>query len=236
MMLPKAIFFDLDDTIVSYSASTEPTWRSVCKEYAVHDARLTPEGLFFQIRTTADWYWKDEKRHKKGRLDLHGARRSILERAFHALGLDDAILAHRIADAFSDQREQAVTLFNGAVETLEYLKQQNVAMALITNGAEDKQGRKIERFGLRGFFNPILIEGRVGFGKPEEAVYVCALEALGLKPGQAWFVGDNLEWDVAAPQRLGIYGIWNDYNRDGLPADAAIIPDRIIHSITELVE
>jgi hypothetical protein len=49
-------------------------------------------------------------------------------------------------------------------------------------------------------------------------------------------VGDNLEWDVAAPQRLGIYGIWNDYLNKGLPPTTNIHPDRIINSISELTK
>ena len=30
-------------------------------------------------------------------------------------------------------------------------------------------------------------------------------------------VGDNLEWDVAAPQRLGMSGVWIDARGRGLP-------------------
>jgi putative hydrolase of the HAD superfamily len=48
-------------------------------------------------------------------------------------------------------------------------------------------------------------------------------------------VGDNLEWEVAGPQRLGILGIWHDHLGDGLPADALARPDRIIRSLAELL-
>ena len=48
-------------------------------------------------------------------------------------------------------------------------------------------------------------------------------------------IGDNLEWEVVAPQRLGIYAIWIDVHGDGLPADSTIKPDRIIRSLTELL-
>jgi putative hydrolase of the HAD superfamily len=48
-------------------------------------------------------------------------------------------------------------------------------------------------------------------------------------------VGDNLEWEVVAPQRLGIYAIWMDVHGEGLPAGSTIKPDRIIRSLTELV-
>jgi putative hydrolase of the HAD superfamily len=48
-------------------------------------------------------------------------------------------------------------------------------------------------------------------------------------------VGDNLEWDVAAPQRLGIAGIWLDVAGAGLPPASLVHPDRIIRSLTELL-
>lgn len=48
-------------------------------------------------------------------------------------------------------------------------------------------------------------------------------------------VGDNLEWEVAAPQRLGIYSIWHDHLGEGVPAGSPIRPDRIVRSIAELI-
>jgi putative hydrolase of the HAD superfamily len=48
-------------------------------------------------------------------------------------------------------------------------------------------------------------------------------------------IGDNLEWEVEAPQRLGIYSVWMDVHGDGLPAESPITPDRIIRSLSELL-
>jgi putative hydrolase of the HAD superfamily len=48
-------------------------------------------------------------------------------------------------------------------------------------------------------------------------------------------VGDNLEWEVVAPQRLGIYAIWYDGYGIGLPPGSPIRPDRIIRSLPELL-
>jgi putative hydrolase of the HAD superfamily len=53
-------------------------------------------------------------------------------------------------------------------------------------------------------------------------------------PEQAWFVGDNLEWDVAAPQNLGMCAVWIDTARAGLPSGTTVRPDRIIHALGEL--
>jgi putative hydrolase of the HAD superfamily len=48
-------------------------------------------------------------------------------------------------------------------------------------------------------------------------------------------VGDNLEWEVAAPQRLGIFGVWHDHLGAGLPPGSAVKPDRIIERLPELL-
>ena len=48
-------------------------------------------------------------------------------------------------------------------------------------------------------------------------------------------VGDNLEWEVAAPQRLGMFGVWHDHLKVGLPADSPHKPDRIIQSLPEIL-
>ena len=79
-------------------------------------------------------------------------------------------------------------------------------------------------------------EGEFGQGKPELAVYRHALEKLGVEPADAWMVGDNYEWEVVAPQSLGICGIWYDPFDAGIPAHATAKPSRVIKRLAELVE
>ena len=47
-------------------------------------------------------------------------------------------------------------------------------------------------------------------------------------------VGDNLEWDVAAPQKLGMSGVWIDARGRGLPNDSAVKPDYIVRALADL--
>ena len=142
----------------------------------------------------------------------------------------------KMADDFSIQREEAVYIFENARETLDQLNKMGIKLAMMTNGQSHKQRAKIERFGLSPYFSAILVEGEMGFGKPDAAVYHRALDNLSLRPEDVWAVGDNLEWDVGGPQKLGIFGIWNDYAQNGLPPDSEIIPDRTIHHISELLK
>jgi len=234
-MYPKGILFDLDDTILSYSSAAEQTWRNVCRDFAGRYNLIAADTLFTTIQEVNNWYWSDADRHKIGRNDLNNARRIIVSLALQKLKLNDSI-ARLLADAFSEQREDAVTIFDQAKETLEHFHRQGILMALMTNGESFKQRQKIKRFDLEKYFRTILIEGEMGFGKSDAAVYGRALYELGLPAKDVWAVGDNLEWDVGGPQKLGVKGIWNDYAKRELPPASTIIPDRIIHSIAELID
>ncbi|MBI4768732.1 MAG: HAD family hydrolase [Deltaproteobacteria bacterium] len=235
-MLPKGILIDLDDTILAYSAVAEPIWKKLCQEYAGRMDSIQPERLFGGIKKMSDWFWSDKERHKKGRQDLNSARRFTVSLAFRELKLEDLSLAEEMADRFSAQREEEIFIFEKAEGTLEILTRQNISLALMTNGEAKKQRNKVQRFNLERFFKSILIEGEMGFGKPEEAVYKRAMMELDLGPDEVWAVGDNLEFDVSGPQKLGIFGVWNDFSRQGLPSGSEVIPDRIIYDISELVE
>jgi putative hydrolase of the HAD superfamily len=126
-------------------------------------------------------------------------------------------------------------VFPGAHDAIDALKAHGVKLALVTNGAAGIQRAKVERFALTHRFDHIQIEGEHGFGKPEERAYLHAMQVLGVSASETWMIGDNLEWEVEVPQRLGIYAIWIDVHGAGLPADSTVKPDRIIRSLTELL-
>ena len=109
---------------------------------------------------------------------------------------------------------------------------------LSVQGSEttDAQREKIERFRLAPLFDLILIEGELGFGKPDERIYRLALTELAAAPRQTWMIGDNLEFDVGQPQKLGITGIWVNATGAVLPADGDIYPDLVIRRLAELRE
>jgi putative hydrolase of the HAD superfamily len=106
----------------------------------------------------------------------------------------------------------------------------------LTNGNSKLQNGKINRFNLASYFEFILIEEELGFGKPDSRVFKIALEKLDVFSKNVWMVGDNLVWDIQGAQESGIFAIWNDFNKNGLPENSRIKPDRIINNISELLK
>jgi len=237
--LPRAILFDLDDTLIRAYAQPEEAWTRLLHIFSAHLDAHDPasiERVRAAIMGEAKAFWNDRAEAAKWRIDIPGARRLSVRRGLEALGRADDALADRIADAFTEMRRQEYRLYPDAHATVDALRDAGVKLALITNGAGVTQRAKIERFDLAHRFHHIQIEGEFGQGKPELDVYRHALEKLGCDACDAWMVGDNYEWEVVAPQSLGICGIWYDPFDAGIPAHATAKPSCVIKRLAELVE
>lgn len=238
--LPRAILFDLDDTLLVAFGPAESQWRRVIGSLAERLAPLSEAAVIAAIQRSSTELWADPARHKHWRHRIVEARRRIVADAFAELAglghdIPDQLLCNLIADEYNALHDAELRLFPDAHETLHQLKRRGVRLALITNGAAEPQRKKVIRFALAERFDHVQIEGEHGFGKPEERAYTHAMSALGVGPGDTWMVGDNLEWEIAAPQRLGIHAIWHDGYRVGLPPDCPVRPDRIIRALPELL-
>jgi len=234
MDLPAGFLLDLDDTILDDSSNIDRCWRDACAANAGELSGLDLSIVLDTIRHTSRWYWGDPDRHRDGRLELDAARREVVRLALLELGVRNATLAARIADAYGHHRDAGMEPLPDAINTVRWLKASGCALALLTNGAGPAQRKKIARFGLAEFFDTILVEGEIGFGKPDPRVYQLALSRLDLAPRDAWMAGDNLEWDVAAPQQLGLFSIWIDRQGRGLPPLSTVRPNRIVRALSEL--
>lgn len=237
--LPRAILFDLDDTLIRAYAQPEEAWTRLLHVFAAHlDAHEAEaiERVRVAIMEEARAFWNDRAEAAKWRLDIPGARRLSVRRGLARLGYRDEALADRIADAFTELRRAEYRLYPDAHATVDTLRQHGVKLALVTNGAGVTQRAKITRFELEHRFDHIQIEGEFGMGKPELDVYRHALERLGCAACDAWMVGDNYEWEVEAPQKLGLRGIWYDPFEAGIPAHASAQPTRVIRRLAELLE
>lgn len=229
----KALLLDLDDTLLDYSGGVDRSWAEACTACCA-PAGIDADALVSAIADTRRWFWDDPERHRRERINMPGAWQHIVEFALERLGQTATGLAAAVARDYAARRRETMRLFPEAVDCLSELRRRGVPLGLVTNGDAVQQRDKIERHGLARFFDAILIEGEFGAGKPDAAVYRHVLDALGTAPSEAWMVGDHLEWDVGAPQELGLGGVWIDRRGFGLPTDSPVRPHRIIRSLGEL--
>jgi putative hydrolase of the HAD superfamily len=236
--LPRAMLIDMDDTIISAYSKPEAAWLAVASEFK-DEIPLTPQELATTITTAGRAFWMTAG--PEWRLKLREARHVVVAKGFEMLRdagrptpPDEMIVI--LGNRFDAYREEQMYVFPDAHAAIDEFKARGIKLALVTNGPGDIQRPKIERFALQHRFDHIQIEGEHGFGKPDDQAYLHALQMLGVSAEETWMIGDNLEWEVVAPQRLGIYAIWMDVHGDGLPEGSTIKPDRVIRKLSDLLE
>ena len=229
---PKAVIFDLDNTLVNTDAARKQAWADVVASFSTRLKGNDPKNVLEVIVDMGTSIWNTTKP-----TDESSVRREIVRRSFETLGISDVTLEREITHAFSERRQHVISLFPGALATLSALRDSDVRLALLSNstGGVDAQRHKIGRFALAEHFEHIQIEGEFGVGKPNPAAFRNVLNVLALSPDDVWMVGDHLELDVAAAQDLGICGVWYDYIGAGLPDGHTVRPDHIITGIPEIL-
>jgi putative hydrolase of the HAD superfamily len=152
--------------------------------------------------------------------------------ALYELGIDDRALAAELAEFFATDRSRRHVVFAESEQVLHNLKK-NFRLALLTNGAPDIQGTKIDGSNLASFFDAIIISGDHGFGKPDPRIFQLALKRLKVVAHEAVMVGDSLNRDITGARDAGLRTIWiNRYNRT--LSDSHPIPDLELTNLRDL--
>jgi putative hydrolase of the HAD superfamily len=119
--------------------------------------------------------------------------------------------------------------FPGLIEMLEFLKEMNLKIGIISNGYGRFQMNNIIGLKIKHYFDEILISEFEGLRKPDIAIFERALSRLGLEPNESIFVGDHPQNDVEASIKAGMTAIWKEDHFYERPASA-------YKSINELIE
>src|SRR5262245_44093021 len=114
--MPPVLLFDLDDTILRFSAGQPNCWLLALERHAPELAASHPR-LTARIATVNHEYWSDDARAFWGRQNMHAARRAVAQAALAAEGLAGE-LCQRIADEMTELKEAQVRPFEGALEAL----------------------------------------------------------------------------------------------------------------------
>lgn len=232
MTAPKAILFDLDDTMLDMYGAMHSSWQEICAEVAPGlggDAASLREA----IRRESAIFWADEEAVAGYRVRPLDSRTHIVHLALLSEGLDDARAAEIAGRSLRAYLER-IAPFADTIETLEALRSRGYRLGMVTNGSSDTQREKIARWELEQYFDEIVIESEFGRGKPDPAVFAQALSGTGAAPHEAWMVGDNLYADIGGARGAGIHSVWIHRERLEFPEDPPAHPDRRIGHFAEL--
>ena len=225
----RAIFFDLDDTLLDDTISSERSAAFVAAEL-IGD-RVPCEALAVAYMEEAMNFW--EQLEPGAIKPPSGAIRPRLWRAaLKRFDLDDQQLAIRLAQRYDAVRVERVELFPETLPVLHALHGR-YKMAIITNGFAETHEAKIARLELSRFFDAVILAGEMQLVKPDPAVFHHAMAQLDVTADESVMVGDRFDRDVKGAHAAGMRAIWVNTRNEVAP-DGARLPEAEISSIAAL--
>lgn len=221
---PKAILFDLDDTlwpIAPVILQAEQTLHGWLKQHAprVSD-RFSVDNLrqarLALLATQPEFH-----------LDLGALRRAGLISAFEEAGEDIDKVEHAMVHFFAARN--AVIPYDDVVPGLLRLKGRAL-LGSVTNGNADLQA-----IGLAHHFQVSVAASQLGFAKPDPAIFHHACRALGVAPEEALYVGDDILLDVQGAQQAGLRAVWLNRTGSERHLEHGVTPDAICTNFDELL-
>lgn len=201
----KHIFFDLDHTLWDFEANSAEAFNFIFKENNVGVELDTFLSVYSPINRK---YWKLYREEKVSKPVLRYKR---LKESFDALkyNITDSLIDH-LAIVYIDNLPNYNLLFEGTIEVLEYLSP-NYKMHIITNGFEEIQTKKMEKSGIKKYFDKIITSESVGVKKPNPKIFDYALESANAKPEHSIMIGDNYEADVQGALNMSMRAIYCNF-------------------------
>ncbi len=118
----------------------------------------------------------------------------------------------------------------GTAEALARLRAAGLRLGVVSN-SDGRVEMALEAAGLRHYFDVVVDSALAGVEKPDPAIFLAALEALGVQADEALYVGDLYEVDVLGARSAGMEAVLLCPGDDSPDARC-----RIIRSVADLAD
>ncbi|MDI9309099.1 MAG: YjjG family noncanonical pyrimidine nucleotidase [Limnohabitans sp.] len=202
----KHIFFDLDHTLWDFDRNSEKTFEQIFPNHFVDFDVKKFMDIYVPLNQI---YWSLYQKDLIGYVELRYRR---LKDTFEKLGMfvEDYEI-DRISEAYIEHLPNSNYLFEGCVETLQYLHQK-YKLHIITNGFAQVQFKKLSNSGINHFFDSITNSEMAGAKKPNPIIFEHALKVAKADKFESIMIGDDLEADVKGAYDFGIDAIFFNAN------------------------
>lgn len=213
------IFFDADETLFTFDS-----FSGLQRMFLDYSVTFTADD-FQDYQAVNQPLWVDYQNGAITSLQLQHMR-------FESWASRLNVRPGDLNDAFMTAMAEICAPLPGAVSLLNALRG-NVKMGIITNGFTALQQRRLERTGLSGYFDLMIISEEVGVAKPDRRIFDYALEQAGNPDrSRVMMVGDNASSDVLGGINAGLATCWLNAHRQEPPA--GISPTWTVTTLAEL--
>jgi YjjG family noncanonical pyrimidine nucleotidase len=218
----RSVLFDLDHTLLDFDRAQRAALRAALAE----EGLACSPAVLATYRRINDELWA---RYRRGEIAQSALARERFRRLLAHMG-GDPRRAPGLDRRFLAQLSRRGDRLPGCRPTLSRLRRR-YRLGVVTNGIDRVQRARLRAASLEGFFEAVVTSEGCGFAKPDPRIVKSALEALGVAPGEALYVGDDAGTDGAAAAAAGVAFCWMDH---GLPLPRGVPRPR--RRLTRLVQ
>ncbi|MGY2894101.1 HAD family hydrolase [Deinococcus sp. UYEF24] len=214
MPVPRAILFDLDDTLFDDVGCTLAGLNALAAGHPAL-AELPQNELFTRHARLLSAL---EGEVYAGTMTVEACRARRLGQLLEGVGMvgADGEAAAQVYHAASRAHYRPLP---GALELVAALHARGIRLGVLTNYPRGVQTAKLDACGLTPYLHASVTTSDAP-PKPDPASYRAACMALGVQPEQAVMVGDNWHNDVAGAAAAGLKAVWYNPSGRAAPADA----------------
>jgi putative hydrolase of the HAD superfamily len=232
----RGVLFDVDNTLFDYPMAEEVGVLAHLRAEGILDRFPDPSEVLtlWQTITEAEY-----ARFLNGELTFIGQQRERTRKFLARIGQSElTALSDQEAAAWFERykthRHAHWTAFPDADRVLGKLAP-DYRLGIVSNSSLDHQRGKLDAIGLLAYFGDSLIcSDPHGAAKPAPSIFLAGCSALGLRPHEVAYVGDDYELDAVGAYEAGLHAFWLDRSNSG--ADSAIqLGIRVIYSLDEIL-
>lgn len=209
----KAVIFDLDHTLWDMERNASETLAELFLQFQFGKYTLGSAHDFVALYKLHNQHlWQDYERGLVSKQELRTLR---FDRALDDLGVPSNVRPSDLWSHFLQACPEQTHLMPHARSVLTFAAA-HCKVGLVSNGFDATQRRKLVHSQLESFFDVVVISEKLGFSKPNPAIFQHACRLLQVDPSEAVMIGDHLDYDIKGALDAGLRAIW--FNPEGVEA------------------
>ncbi len=201
-MAYKDLFFDLDHTLWDFETNSKETIQELYNTHRLADLGIVDFDGFYSTYSAHNHRLWD--RYTKGFIKQEELRWKRVYLSLLDFKVANEPLAKQMSQAYLEILPNKKHLFPYTIEILEYLKQRDYKMHLITNGFESVQFKKIKNSGLQDYFIEVITSEASNSLKPQKEIFEYALKNANASVEKSIMIGDNESADIQGGINMGM--------------------------------
>ena len=222
------IFFDIDGTLLDHKGAELEGIKKFYKKYEF-DKMIDFENFRVLWVELAN---KNFDKFLKKELSFEEQRANRIIELFKEFDMEinyeDALTKF---DDYLKVYEESWKAYDDVIPCLESLKGKK--LGIISNGDHAQQLMKLEKIGVKDYFEDVVTAGNIGIAKPNVKIFEMACERNDVSVDESYYIGDDIKSDIIPCSEIGMKAIL--INRTGKDVDKEIVQVGSLDKINELL-